>query len=44
MSEFSVGIALFNAEPDLNPHLKQKNSFIRNQIDVQRNGTAQTFE
>ena len=44
MSEFSVGIALFNAEPNLNPHLTQKNSFIRNQIDVQRNGTAQTFE
>lgn len=42
--EFSVGIALFNAEPDLNPHLFQENTFSGNQMNVQRLGTAQTFE
>lgn len=40
--EFSIGIALFNAEPDLNPHLLQNNFFNGNQLDVQRQGTAQT--
>lgn len=42
--EFSVGVALFNAEPDLNPHLKQRNVFAGNQLDVQRQGTAAAFE
>lgn len=38
--EFSVGIALFNAEPELNPHLLQDNAFSGNQFDIQRQGTA----
>jgi hypothetical protein len=42
--EFSVGIGLFNPEPDLNPHLLQNNSFAGDQLNVQRQGTAQTVE
>ena len=44
MANFSVGVALFNAEPNLNPHLKQTNVFTGNQHDVQRQSTAQAFE
>jgi hypothetical protein len=44
MAEFAVGIALFNAEPDLNPHLTQTNVFARNQHNVQRQSTAAAFE
>ena len=44
MREFSVGIALFNAEPNLNPHLQQINVFAGNQHDVQRQSTAAAFE
>jgi hypothetical protein len=42
--EFSVGIALFNAEPHLNPHLLQNNFFSGNQLKIQRQGTAAAFE
>ena len=44
MAEFSVGVALFNAEPNLNPHLRQNNVFAGNQHDVQRQSTAAAFE
>ena len=43
ISEFSAGIVLFNAPPNLNPHLLQNNSFFGNQINIQRSGTAQTI-
>jgi hypothetical protein len=42
--EFSVGIALFNPEPELNPQLLRQNAFSGNQLDIQRHGTAQTVE
>lgn len=42
--EFAVGIALFNAEPDTQPHLLQENTFSGNQLDVQRQGSAQPLE
>ena len=44
MAEFAVGVALFNAETNLNPHLKQMNVFSGNQINVQRQGTAAAFK
>lgn len=40
----SVGIALFNAEPDVNPHIFQENTFSNNQLDVQRQSTAAAFQ
>ena len=43
ISEFSAGIVLFNAPPNLNPHLLQENSFSGNQLNIQRSGTAQTI-
>jgi|GEM_PF-3473310 hypothetical protein len=42
--QFSVGIALFNAESNLNPHLLQTNFFSGNQINIQRQSTAAAFE
>jgi len=44
IAEFAVGIALFNAEPNLNPHLTQNNVFARNQHNVQRQSTAAAFD
>jgi hypothetical protein len=36
----SVGIFLVNADPNVNPHLLQDNTFINNDLDVQRVSTA----
>jgi len=44
MAEFSVGVALFYAEPNLNPHLLQDNIFSGNQFNVQRQATAAVVE
>lgn len=44
VAQSSVGIALFNVEPDLNPHLLQTNFFSGNQLDIQRQSTAAAFE
>ena len=44
MAEFSIGVALFNAEPNLNPHLTKTNVFTGNQHNVQRQSTAAAFE
>jgi len=42
--ESAAGIFLFFANPDSNPHVRQDNIFVNNQLDVQRLGTAAAFD
>jgi len=39
----SVGIFLVSADPSVNPHLLQENTFINNDLDVQRVSTAKAL-
>lgn len=39
----AVGIFLVNADPDANPHLLQDNTFINNELNVQRVSTEQAL-
>lgn len=42
--ESAAGIFLFFANLDSNPHVRQNNIFVSNQLDVQRLGTAAAFD